>query len=79
MLKKAGKALGKAALDIAGGLAVVGSAAKATAQAATGNLPVQKAYKAKVATQKAKGLGVAGGSTGVKKMAKKVKLPGSLM
>lgn len=52
---------------------IVASAGKAIAQKATGNLPQQKRDKVNQAVSKAKNLGVAGGSAGVKKMAKKMR------
>ena len=68
-----GKDIATGIKSTAKAVGIVAGAGKAIVQKATGTLPQQKRDKMNQAVTKAKGLGVAGGSTGVKKMAKKMK------
>lgn len=76
-LRSAGKDFAKGVatgvLGTAKAIGTVAGAGKAIVQKATGTLPMQKREKVQKAVTKAKDLGVAGGSTGVKKMAKKMR------
>lgn len=68
-----GSDLVKGIASTAKAVGIVAGTGNAFIKKATGTLPMQKREKVQKAVTKAKDLGVAGGSTGVKKMAKKMR------